>query len=96
YFDEPDIDLTEQTLLALAAYNVGPSRMINLRNKAESKGYNNDIWFDNVELVAATHVGREPVQYVSNIYKYYVAYRGALRDVTMRRKARAEAGIEDN
>ncbi|MEM6582699.1 MAG: transporter substrate-binding domain-containing protein [Pseudomonadota bacterium] len=96
YFDEPDIDLTEQTLLALAAYNIGPSRMINLRNKAESKGYNNDIWFDNVELVAATHVGREPVQYVSNIYKYYVAYRGALRDVTMRRKARAEAGIEDN
>lgn len=96
YFDEPDIDLTEQTLLALAAYNLGPSRMINLRKKAASKGYDHDIWFDNVELVAATHVGREPVQYVSNIYKYYVAYRGALRDVTMRRKARAEAGIENN
>jgi hypothetical protein len=24
--------------------------------------------------VAATHIGRETVQYVSNIYKYYIAY----------------------
>ncbi len=30
-----------------------------------------DIWFDNVEIVAARQIGRETVQYVSNIYKYY-------------------------
>ena len=33
------------------------------------------IWFDNVEAVAAKRIGRETVQYVSNIYKYYIAYR---------------------
>ena len=28
-----------------------------------------------MEYVAAEQVGAEPVTYVSNIYKYYVAYR---------------------
>lgn len=32
-------------------------------------------WFNNVELVVAKEVGREPVQYVSNIFEYYVAYK---------------------
>jgi hypothetical protein len=27
-----------------------------------------------VEIVVARHVGRETVNYVSNIYKYYLAY----------------------
>ena len=34
-----------------------------------------DQWLDNVEVVAARRVGREPVQYVSNVLKYYFAYR---------------------
>ena len=29
----------------------------------------------NVKITVARHIDREPVQYVSNIYKYYVAYR---------------------
>ena len=29
----------------------------------------------NVERIASEKIGRETVQYVSNIYKYYVAYR---------------------
>ena len=33
------------------------------------------MWFDNVEVIAAREIGRETVQYVSNIYKYYIAYR---------------------
>jgi hypothetical protein len=28
-----------------------------------------------VEVAAAKKIGRETVQYVSNIYKYYIAYR---------------------
>jgi hypothetical protein len=32
------------------------------------------FWFGNVENAAAAIVGRETVQYVSNIYKYYIAY----------------------
>ena len=30
--------------------------------------------FNNVEVVAAKRIGRETVQYVSNIFKYYIAY----------------------
>jgi membrane-bound lytic murein transglycosylase MltF len=93
YFNDPQIEETNQTLMALAAYNLGPARVIELRNKAKSKGYDPNVWFDNVELAAASHVGREPVQYVANIYKYYVAYRGALKDVSRRNTAREKAGI---
>ena len=28
-----------------------------------------------MERVVARRVGREPVQYVANIYKYYIAYK---------------------
>ena len=34
-------------------------------------------WFFNVEHVARQVIGRETVQYVTNIYIYYVAYRTA-------------------
>jgi membrane-bound lytic murein transglycosylase MltF len=34
-----------------------------------------NVWFKNVEIVAAKRIGRETVQYVSNIFKYYVAYK---------------------
>ena len=33
------------------------------------------MWFDNVEVVVSKRIGRGTVQYVSNIYKYYIAYR---------------------
>ena len=33
------------------------------------------MWFGNVERIASERIGRETVTYVSNIYKYYVAYR---------------------
>lgn len=33
------------------------------------------MWFDNVEVLAAEAIGSETVTYVSNIFKYYVAYR---------------------
>jgi len=44
------------------------------RQKATSMGLDPNVWFGNVENGAAAIVGRETVQYVSNIYKYYVAY----------------------
>jgi membrane-bound lytic murein transglycosylase MltF len=34
-----------------------------------------NIWFGNVERVVSEDVGPEPVNYVSNIFKYYVGYR---------------------
>jgi membrane-bound lytic murein transglycosylase MltF len=93
YFSEPGIDELNQTLLALAAYNVGPNRMINLRNEARKQGYDPNVWFDNVELVAAREVGREPVQYVANIYKYYLAYLLSAEQILQRKAARERAGI---
>ena len=74
YFDDPDIDRYNQTLFALASYNAGPARIRSLREEAEAQGYDPNRWFDNVELVAAREVGTEPVTYVANIVKYFVAY----------------------
>jgi membrane-bound lytic murein transglycosylase MltF len=73
FASEPMDDLNK-VLFAFAAYNCGPGRLRGLRKEAESKGLNPNTWFNNVERIAGERVGRETVQYVSNIYKYYVAY----------------------
>jgi membrane-bound lytic murein transglycosylase MltF len=93
YFDDPAISRLDQTFLALAAYNAGPSRMINLRAKAEAAGYDPNVWFDNVEVIAAREIGRETVQYVANIFKYYLSYRMVAMQELNRLEAREEAGI---
>jgi membrane-bound lytic murein transglycosylase MltF len=74
YYDDPAIDHFNKTLFALASYNAGPARIRAVRAKAAERGYDPDIWFDNVELVALQEVGTEPVNYVANILKYYTAY----------------------
>jgi hypothetical protein len=48
---------------------------------ATAAGLDRSKWFRNVELVAARRVGREPVQYVANIFKYHVAYRSLAEDL---------------
>jgi membrane-bound lytic murein transglycosylase MltF len=75
YFTDAEIDPLNQALFAFAAYNAGPARIAGLRKKARKAGLNPNVWFRNVEVIAAREIGRETVQYVSNIYKYYVAYR---------------------
>jgi hypothetical protein len=47
-----------------------------------------------VELAAAGDIGREPVQYVANIYKYYLAYRMSQTQLLQRHEAREKAGID--
>lgn len=74
YFNEPELDPLNRTLLCFAAYNAGPSRISALRKVAKARGLDPNVWFDNVERVVAERVGRETVQYVVNISKYYVAY----------------------
>jgi membrane-bound lytic murein transglycosylase MltF len=74
YANEP-MDEMNKTLFAFAAYNAGPRRIGDLRKRAEKRGLDPNVWFDNVEFVAAERIGRETVQYVSNIYKYYIAYK---------------------
>jgi membrane-bound lytic murein transglycosylase MltF len=72
--NDPSIDSKNQILFAFAAYNAGPSGLRKFRDRAKAMGLNPNIWFGNVENAAAAIVGRETVQYVSNIYRYYIAY----------------------
>ncbi len=75
YFENEPMDEINKTLFSFAAYNAGPARIAKLRREASRQGLEPNIWFDNVEIIAAKRIGRETVQYVSNIYKYWVAYR---------------------
>lgn len=77
YFSGNSTNELDQWLLGLAAYNAGPARLISLREEAKDKGYNPNIWFDNVEIIAARRIGKETVTYVSNIFKYYTSYKMA-------------------
>jgi membrane-bound lytic murein transglycosylase MltF len=79
YFRDDKIDPTNKILLSFASYNAGPNRIAQLRQKAASEGLDPNQWFGNVELVVARNVGQVTVQYVNNIYKYYVAYKLALQ-----------------
>jgi len=74
YFAAEPMSELDKGLFAFAAYNAGPGRIRQLRREAESRGLDPNVWFNNVERVAAERIGRETVTYVSNIYKYYVAY----------------------
>jgi len=74
YKDEP-MDDVNRMLFAFASYNAGPARVSDLRKKTAEMGLDPNVWFHNVEVAAAKNIGRETVQYVSNIYKYYIAYR---------------------
>lgn len=74
YVDDEGVAPRDRVLLAFAAYNAGPANLRKFRSKAKDMGLDPNVWFGNVENSAAEIVGRETVQYVSNIYKYYVAY----------------------
>jgi membrane-bound lytic murein transglycosylase MltF len=89
YFNDEQMDRLNKGLFALASYNAGPARVAGLRRKAEAAGLDQNKWFNNVEFVAAREIGRETVDYVSNIYKYYIAYRGVVDVGERRAKARS-------
>ena len=74
YFADENLTELNRGLFTFAAYNAGPAKVAKLRKEAASMGLDPDVWFQNVEVVAAKRIGRETVQYVSNIYKYYIAY----------------------
>ncbi|HWE23519.1 MAG TPA: lytic transglycosylase F [Myxococcales bacterium] len=75
YFSDPAIGDLDRTLFAFAAYNAGPRRIQSLRKKAAASGLDANVWFANVEAIASQVMGMETVHYVSNISKYYLAYR---------------------
>jgi membrane-bound lytic murein transglycosylase MltF len=73
YGKEPMTNL-DKALFAIASYNAGAGRVSGLRKEAAKRGLDPNIWFHNVEYIAAEKIGAETVTYVSNIYKYYIAY----------------------
>ena len=84
YLNDPKLDAMNKTLLAFASYNAGPNRVASLRRKAAEEGLDANQWFGNVELVAAQEIGQQTVQYVNNIYTYYVAYKLVLEETKKR------------
>jgi membrane-bound lytic murein transglycosylase MltF len=88
YFNDPGIDQINKTLFTFAAYNAGPNRIVRLRKQAQEQGLDPNKWFGNVELMVAKDIGQETVQYVGNIYKYYVAYKMVLDQQKVRGQAK--------
>ena len=72
--DEP-IDPLNAALLTFASYNAGPQKIRQLRRETAKRRLDPNVWFGNVEQITSERIGRETVTYVSNIFKYYVAYR---------------------
>ena len=89
YFADEPMDRLNKGLFAFASYNAGPARVRQLRREAQRRGLDANVWFDNVERIASERIGRETVTYVSNIYKYYVAYRLALDEQEEKAKSKA-------
>jgi membrane-bound lytic murein transglycosylase MltF len=94
YFNDPKLDSVNKTLFVFAGYNAGPNRIARLRTEATEMGLNPNVWFDNVELVAAKDIGQETVTYVRNIYKYYVAYKLSIEQTQSREKAMQRPGTD--
>ncbi len=88
YFNDPGIDQMNKTLFTFASYNAGQNRIVRLRKQAQAEGLDPNKWFGNVELVVAKDIGQETVQYVSNIYKYYVAYKMTIDQLKAREQAK--------
>jgi membrane-bound lytic murein transglycosylase MltF len=87
YYSKEPMDLVNKMLFTYASYNAGPARIARLRKEAAAKGLNPNLWFNNVETVVAARIGAETVTYVSNIYKYYIAYRLVTEAEEERRQA---------
>jgi membrane-bound lytic murein transglycosylase MltF len=91
YFKDEQMDRVNKLLFAFASYNAGPAKVARMRQEAAAMGLNPNKWFHNVEVVAAKVIGRETVQYVSNIYKYYIAYR-QVAALTQKKKGVTKSG----
>jgi membrane-bound lytic murein transglycosylase MltF len=83
-----------QVLFSLASYNAGPAKIARFRKEAVKMGLDPNVWFRNVEIIAAKRIGRETTQYVSNIYKYYVAY-SRISDISKKKKERKSLNRKD-
>jgi len=90
YYGKEPMTKLDKALFAFASYNAGAGRISQLRKEAARRGLDPNVWFHNVEYVAAEKIGAETVTYVSNIYKYYIAYKLLMEAKADRDKAAEE------
>ncbi|WP_108652626.1 MltF family protein [Dongshaea marina] len=90
FFNQEQMTPRNRYLFALAAYNAGPNRISRVRALATKHGFDENIWFNNVEVVAARYISDETIRYVSNISKYYLAYRYIWNVETSRKKMKEQ------
>lgn len=74
YFSDPNLSDIDRLAFTWAAYNAGPNKVKRMRTQATKMGLDANKWFQHTEYAALRMVGQETVQYVANIYKYYIAY----------------------
>lgn len=94
FFGNEPMDARNKILFSFAAYNAGPGRVTKLRKEAEKHGLDPNVWFNNVEIIAAKRIGEETVTYVANIYKYYVAYTLIEEQRAEKERARNELQLD--
>ncbi len=94
YYGKEPMTPLDKGLFTFASYNAGPGRIAQLRKIAKERGLNPNVWFNNVEIIASEKIGRETVTYVSNIYKYYLAYQLVVEQQKERDQAREKARSE--
>lgn len=91
YYEHLYMDPFNKTIFTLASYNAGPRRIAQMRKKAIDNNLDPNVWFGNVELITAREVGREPIDYVGNIYKYYLSYK--LAEQFLDQKDQLQSGV---
>lgn len=89
YFTGEPMNDQNKLLFSFAAYNAGPARIQQLRKATAQAGLDPNVWLNNVEMIAAKSIGTETVTYVSNIYKYYIAYKLITEQDEARKKLEA-------
>ena len=94
YFDDPAIGAWDRRAFAWAAYNAGPRAIARARNRAEAMGLDRNAWFGETELAVSRTIGSEPVRYVGNIQKYFLAYQLARQEEAARAIRIQDAGAE--
>jgi membrane-bound lytic murein transglycosylase MltF len=96
YYEKEPMTKLDKALFAFASYNAGAGRISQLRKEAVKRGLDPNVWFHNVEYVAADKIGAETVTYVANIYKYYIAYKLIMEAKTQKARALETMKEESN
>jgi membrane-bound lytic murein transglycosylase MltF len=86
YFKDAPFDQQNRTLFAFAGYGMGAGALQWCRNHTAAQKLDENVWFNNVERVAAARFGQETPRAVRNIYKYYVTYK-LVEEADMAKKA---------